>query len=260
MKDEVGFCKTGRKAVVNSSFLHFQEEPELVAKGGSGTIFFSFCNLYCVFCQNYTISQLGEGSEVDAAGLARLMLTLQKEGAENINFVSPTHVIAQIIEALCIAAAEGLRLPLVYNCGGYESLDVLKTIEGVFDIYMPDIKYADDAIAMRFSHVPRYWEHVRQAVKEMHRQVGDLVIENGTAKRGLLVRHLVLPSGSAGSLAVLSFLKDEISLDTYVNIMNQYRPCYQAYHYEEIAREPSRDEFEAVVRSAHELGFRRGFK
>jgi putative pyruvate formate lyase activating enzyme len=259
VKEEVGFCKTKTKAVVSSYFLHFGEEPELVGRGGSGTIFFSYCNLGCLYCQNYTISWLGEGREVDAEELAKMMLILQRKGAENINFVTPTHVVFQIIEALCIAIEEGLNLPLVYNCGGYESVDTLKMIEGVFDIYMPDIKYADNKIAKKFSFAPDYWKVVKEATKEMHRQVNDLVIENGIAKRGLLIRHLVLPNRVADSFKILDFIKEEISLHTYINIMEQYYPCYRAYEFKELSRRITLDEYQEVVEYARKIGLYRGF-
>ena len=259
IKGEVGFCKTKTKAIVSSYFLHFGEEPELVGRGGSGTIFFSYCSLGCLYCQNYTISHLGEGREVDSEELAKMMLILQREGAENINFVTPTHVVFQIIEALCIAIEEGLNLPLVYNCGGYESVDTLKMIEGVFDIYMPDIKYADNKIAKKFSFAPDYWKVVKEATKEMHRQVNDLVIENGIAKRGLLIRHLVLPNRVADSFKILDFIKEEISLHTYINIMEQYYPCYRAYEFKELSRRITLDEYQEVIEYVKKLGFYRGF-
>jgi putative pyruvate formate lyase activating enzyme len=260
IKGEVGFCKTRTKAIVSSYFLHFGEEPPIVGKGGSGTIFFSYCNLGCLYCQNYTISHLGEGREVEAEELAKMMLILQEEGAENINFVTPTHVISPIIDALCIAVEEGLNLPLVYNCGGYESVETLKTIEKVFDIYMPDIKYADNKVANKFSFAPDYWEIVKEATKEMYRQVKDLVIENGVTKRGLLVRHLVLPNRLADSFRILDFIKNEISSHTYVNIMEQYYPCYRAYEFKELSRRITLDEYQEVVEYAKKLGLYRGFQ
>lgn len=228
-----------------------------MGRGGSGTIFFSFCNLGCIYCQNYTISHQGEGEEVTPQVLARMMITLQENGAENINFVTPTHVIAQIVEALPLAIEKGLRLPLVYNCGGYESCEVLKLIEGVFDIYMPDIKYSDNRIALKFSNAPNYWEIVTSAVVEMHRQVGDLIIKEGRALRGLLIRHLVLPNRLAGSFKILDFIKKEISSDTYVNIMAQYYPCYKAYQFEELSRRITEEEYSEVIEYAKRIGLRR---
>lgn len=257
--DETGFCEIGRLAKVSNFFLHFGEEQELVGEGGSGTIFFSGCNLRCIFCQNYTLSHLGEGQIVTPQELAGMMLVLQNNGAENINFVTPTQVIAQIIEALPLAINKGLTLPLVYNCGGYENPEVLRLIKGIFDIYMPDIKYADDEIAAKFSCAPDYWEKVKTVIKEMYSQVGDLLIEEGIAKRGLLLRHLVLPQRLAGSFEILDFIKEEISLDTYVNIMEQYRPCYRAGEFKELSRRLTDREYEEVIEYAQKIGLYRGF-
>ncbi len=258
LKGERGFCRSGRQASVNSFFLHFGEEPELVGTGGSGTIFFSYCNLGCLYCQNYTLSHFGEGKEVETQQLARMMLVLQREGAENINFVTPTHIIFQILEALEIAIEGGLTIPLVYNCGGYESVEVLRIIEGVFDIYMPDIKYADNQIAQKFSLVSDYWEVVQEAVKEMHRQVQDLVIEDGRSKRGLLIRHLVLPQGLASSFKVLDFIR-QLSGHSYVNIMDQYHPCYKAFNFKELSRPITEEEYRRVIDYARRIGLYRGF-
>ncbi len=225
----LGFCRTSQRARVSSYFPHHGEEDPLRGTRGSGTIFFSYCNLRCQFCQNYEISQLGEGRTRDAQEIASMMLELQWMGCHNINFVSPTHVVAQIIEAVAIAAKAGLHIPLVYNTGGYDSLEALALLDGIIDIYMPDMKYGDAAIARKYSKIKDYPQHNRAAVKEMHRQVGDLVLdERGIAQRGLLVRHLVLPGGLAGTEAVMRFLAEEVSPDTYVNIMGQYRPEYKA--------------------------------
>jgi len=259
LEGELGFCRTGRHAKVNSFFLHFGEEPELVGRGGSGTIFLSYCNLGCIYCQNYNLSHLGEGTITSPEELAKMMISLQNIGAENINFVTPTHVIAQIIEALIIAIDKGLTLPLVYNCGGYESEIILKELEGVFDIYMPDIKYSDNTVAAKYSHAPDYWEIVKAAVKEMYRQVGDLVVEKGVAKIGLLIRHLVLPNKLAGSEAVFDFIKEKLSVDAYVNIMAQYHPCYEAFQYDEISRKITPEEYSQAVKYAHSIGLHRGF-
>jgi putative pyruvate formate lyase activating enzyme len=223
-------CRTGEKAVVNSYGAHHGEEAPLSGWAGSGTIFFSWCNLRCVFCQNWEISQRGIGREVEPHELADLMLDLQSQGCHNINLVSPSHVVAQILAAVLIAARGGLRLPLVYNTGGYDSPEALALLDGVVDIYMPDMKYADSATAHRYSHVRGYWEVNRAAVLEMHRQVGELVLDrNGIAQRGLLVRHLVLPGDLANTEQVLAFIAESISRATYVNIMDQYFPCYRAY-------------------------------
>ncbi|MBN3039634.1 MAG: radical SAM protein [Candidatus Omnitrophica bacterium] len=255
--DELGFCGAGKLARVSSAFLHFGEEPEIVGKGGSGTIFFSFCNLGCIYCQNYSISNIGEGHDISAEMLADNMLKLKSQGAENINFVTPTHYIAQIIESLVIAVEKGLNIPLVYNCGGYEKAEVLKLVEGVFDIFMPDIKYSDREVSEKYSQAGDYWEVVKGSVKEMHRQVGDLEIDSGVVKKGLLIRHLVLPQKQAGSFKVLDFIKEEISADTYVNIMKQYFPCFRADEYDELKRRITFNEYDEVVKYASKLGLTR---
>ena len=217
------------RARVSSFFPHMGEEDPLRGARGSGTIFFSNCNLRCQYCQNYEISQEGQGQLVDAEDIAVMMLTLQSMGCHNINFVSPSHVVAQIIEAVHLAAQRGLRLPLVYNTGGYDSMAALTLLDGIVDIYMPDMKYADAETAERYSKIKDYPARNQAAVKEMHRQVGDLRMdEGGVALRGLLVRHLVLPGGLAGTGAITRFLAEEVSAETYINIMGQYRPEYKA--------------------------------
>jgi putative pyruvate formate lyase activating enzyme len=250
-------CHTGERALVSSYGPHFGEEDPLVGRRGSGTIFFTWCNLRCQFCQNYDISQGGQGREVEPEDLARMMLSLQSQGCHNVNLVSPSHVVPQILVALLIAAEAGLRLPLVYNTGGYDSLQTLKLLDGVVDIYMPDMKYADAGAGRRFSRVANYPAVNRSAVKEMHRQVGDLVIDDhGVARRGLLVRHLVLPEGIAGTTEVVRFLRDEISSNTYINVMAQYRPCYRAHDLPPLDRPITRDEYAKAVRLAAEAGLR----
>lgn len=225
----LGICKTSRRARVASFGPHMGEEDPLRGRRGSGTIFFANCNLRCAFCQNHDISQQMAGQTYDAADIADMMLQLQAMGCHNINLVSPSHVVAQIIEAVALAAPRGLRLPLVYNTGGYDSPEALHLLDGIIDIYMPDLKYSDPTVARRYSKIPDYVTHNQTAVKEMHRQVGDLAVdEQGIARRGLLVRHLVLPDGLAGTSDVMRFLAEEISADTYVNIMGQYRPAYLA--------------------------------
>ncbi len=227
---KIGFCRTGTLPRVSSYFPHLGEEDCLRGWRGSGTIFFANCNMRCQYCQNYEISALGQGTEITPEALAGMMLELQEAGCHNINFVSPSHVVAPILVAVLIAAQAGLRLPLVYNTGGYDSPEALALLDGVIDIYMPDMKYGDAAIAQKYSKVPDYPRHNYRAVREMHRQVGDLVIDpaTGLARRGLLVRHLILPGGLAGTKAVMRFLAKEISPDTYVNLMPQYRPAYRA--------------------------------
>ena len=232
----------------------------MVGRGGSGTIFFTWCNLGCMYCQNYSISHLGEGSEVKPDELAALMLSLQKRGAHNINFVTPTHVIAQIIEALILAIEKGLRLPLVYNSGGYDKLSTLKEIDGVFDIYMPDAKYSDEHPSFKYSTAKDYWQVCQDAPLEMHRQVGDLIMdEYGVAKKGLLIRHLVLPNRIAGSFKVLDFISKKISKNSYVNIMNQYYPSFKGYSNKELSRRITQQEFDEVLEYATKIGLHRGF-
>lgn len=251
-------CRTGRRAVVYSSGPHHGEEDPLRGTRGSGTIFFSWCNLRCVFCQNRDISQRGPGQEVGPDELAGMMLALQGLGCHNINLVSPSHVVAQIISAVEIAARNGLRLPLVYNTGGYDSPEALALLDGIIDIYMPDMKYGDSGIARRYSRVRNYVEYNRVAVAEMHRQVGDLVLdERGIAQRGLLVRHLVLPGNLAGTGQVLAFIARKISPDTYLNLMDQYRPCYRAGENPPLDRTLRTEEFEAALALAARYGLHR---
>lgn len=258
LKDEKGFCKTGRNAVVSSFGPHFGEEKVLVGRFGSGTIFFTHCNLACVFCQNYDISQLGRGKEVSAKELANTMLELQRMGCHNINLVSPTHCVPQIMEALLHAFEEGLKVPIVYNTGGYDSVDTLKLLEGIIDIYMPDIKYGDDERGMRYSSAPNYFSLAKSAVREMHRQVGDLKTDDrGIAVKGLLVRHLVLPNNLAGTEKVMEFLATEISTETFVNIMDQYRPLHKAFRYPELSRSITRMEFKRAIEIAQNYGIHR---
>jgi len=255
---EGAVCRTGERAVVYGFGPHHGEEEVLRGWNGSGTIFFGWCNLRCVFCQNWEISQRGAGERVEPGDIASMMTRLQDQGCHNINLVSPSHVVAQILAALLIAARQGLRLPLVYNTGGYDSLEALALLDGIIDIYMPDMKYGDSEIARKYSKVRNYVEVNRAAVKEMHRQVGDLVIdENGIARRGLLVRHLVLPAGLAGTDKVLDFLAREISLQTYINLMDQYRPCYRADQYPLLNRPITQDEYQAALKLAEKLGLYR---
>jgi putative pyruvate formate lyase activating enzyme len=251
-------CRTGEQAEVYSFGPHHGEENVLRGWKGSGTIFFSWCNLRCVFCQNWEISQRGRGEKVEPEDIARAMIQLQEQGCHNINLVSPSHVVAQILGALGIAARKGLRLPLVYNTGGYDSLEALALLDGVIDIYMPDMKYGDSQTARKYSKVEDYVEVNHAAVREMHRQTGDLVIdENGIARRGLLVRHLVLPGGLAGTEKVLDFLAREISPQTYINLMDQYRPCYRVDEFPPLNRPTTGDEYRAALKLAQRLGLHR---
>ncbi|MFH1610220.1 MAG: radical SAM protein [Candidatus Bipolaricaulota bacterium] len=254
---ERGFCRAGLTPWIASFGPHFGEERVLVGSGGSGTVFFSGCNLRCLFCQNYTISQLGEGEEVPVQELARVMLHLQEIGCANVNLVTPTHQTPQIVDALARAREDGLRLPVVWNCGGYEALETLRFLDGIVDVYMPDLKYGDSRVATHLSSAPGYFEAAQVALAEMHRQVGDLVVEGGVAVRGLLVRHLVLPEGLAGSEAALRFIADEISKDTYVNVMAQYRPAHRARENPPLSRPITDAEHENVLALARRLGLRR---
>jgi putative pyruvate formate lyase activating enzyme len=259
LNDEYGGCRSGRFAAVASSGPHFGEEAPLVGLHGSGTIFFAGCNLHCVFCQNHTISQHA-GKPVSAEELALYMIELQERGCHNINLVSPTHVIAQIVEALPIAIRNGFTLPLVYNSGGYDSVETLKLLAGIIDIYMPDAKYGDNAPGLRYSDAASYRDVSRAALQEMHAQAGDLFINtNGIARRGLLIRHLVLPEDGARSRDVLRFIAHKLSKNSYVNIMAQYHPCYHAYKYRELDHGISMKEYTALLTYARSLGLHRGF-
>jgi putative pyruvate formate lyase activating enzyme len=256
-----GNCRSGILPKVSSAHRHFGEEPPLVGMFGSGTIFFTNCNLDCKYCQNYDISHQGIGVEVSIQDLAEMMLDLQNVGCHNINLVTPTHFVPQIVDALIIAREKGLQIPLVYNCGGYESVETLKLLDKIIDIYMPDIKYSSNENALKYSGVSDYWDVVREAVKEMHRQVGDLVINYlGIARRGLIIRHLVLPNDIAGSKKVLEFIAKEISIDSYVNIMDQYRPLYLANRYPELNRHITKKEYMEVINYARQIGLHRGFE
>ncbi|MBE0597051.1 MAG: radical SAM protein [Desulfuromonadales bacterium] len=251
-------CRTGRQARVHSWGPHQGEERPLSGRRGSGTIFFSWCNLNCVFCQNWSISRRGEGTEVSTAELATMMLELQGRGCHNLNLVSPSHVVPQILDALALAAAQGLRLPVVYNSGGYDSPQALALLAGVVDIYLADMKFADSQIARPLVGVGDYAEVNQTAVRQMHRQVGDLVLDRtGIARRGLLVRHLVLPGNLAGTDRILEFLAREISPATYLNLMDQYRPCYRAEEFPPLDRSPSRAEYRQALATAHRLGLNR---
>ncbi len=252
---DLGVCRTGARAVVASYHPHFGEESVLRGTRGSGTIFFCWCNLRCVYCQNYEISQRGDGLPVDAEELAEMMLSLQRRGCHNVNLVTPSHVIPQILRAVALAAERSLRLPLVYNTGGYDDVRALRLLDGVVDIYMPDAKYADSEVGRRLSRVRDYPERNREAIKEMHRQVGDLVIgADGLARRGLLVRHLVLPGDLAGTRAVARFLAREVSPDTYVNLMDQYYPAYRAFRYPPLDRRLTRREYLTALEAARAEG------
>lgn len=271
-KNKNGYCHSGIELIVSSTGPHFGEEEELVGSGGSGTIFLTNCNLCCLYCQNYEISHLGRGRIISPEELVEEMLYLQKLGCDNINLVTPTHFVPQLVKTIKIACEMGLRLPIVFNCGGYESLETIRILDGIIDIYMPDIKYgskphhpeelkdSDTNPAEKYSNAPDYFEKCKEAVKEMHHQVGDLEIVDGIAQRGLLIRHLVLPNNLAGSEKILKFIAEEISPDTYVNIMDQYRPMYKAERFPELNRRPTLSEHNEVIEIAENYGLHRGFK
>ncbi len=255
LEGETGVCKTGVKAWVSSYSPHFGEEAPLVGYHGSGTIFFTHCNLLCSFCQNYDISHEGNGVEVTNVQLATFMLQLQKMGCHNINFVTPSHVIPQILSALEIAVENGLSVPLIYNTSAYDNVDSLKLLDGIIDIYMPDFKFWDSEISQKTCKAKDYPEKAKEAIKEMHRQVGDLIIaENGIAKQGLLVRHLVLPHDLANTRKIMRFIYQEISPNTYVNIMPQYRPCGIAYEIFELSSPLSQKDYNLALQAAKEEG------
>jgi putative pyruvate formate lyase activating enzyme len=266
LDDERGFCRTGLLPVIASLGPHFGEEPPLVGQNGSGTIFVTHCNLSCEYCQNYDISQCGNGETVSCEILAGMMIQLQQRNCHNINLVTPSHVVPQIIRSIGIAAEQGLHIPIVYNSGGYDSADTLLLLDGIVDIYMPDAKYGSDEVAMALSHAPEYVASMKAALKEMHRQVGDLVIRDGIAERGMIIRHLVLPENLAGSDSVLPWIAQEISRDSYVNIMNQYRPSWHASSkslsspYQSLGRRITNDEYLSAIRCALDSGLHRGFQ
>lgn len=258
LEGERGFCETGRKAKVASYNAHFGEESPLVGKYGSGTIFMSSCNLLCSFCQNYDISHQAEGVEVEPEHLCAMMIHLAQRGCHNINFVTPSHMVPQIIEALILAIDQGLNVPLVYNSSAYDCKETLELLDGVFDIYMPDFKFWDGQWAERFCKAPDYREVASEAIKEMHRQVGDLVMDDeGIALAGLLVRHLVMPNHVSGTEEIMEFLSRQISPDTYVNVMDQYRPCGRANQDEFISRRLNAQEYRDAVTSAKNAGLTR---
>lgn len=260
MVGEIGYCGAGKNLKVSSAFSHFGEERPLVGRNGSGTIFLTHCNLRCTFCQNYDISHEGVGDDLVSSQLAAAMLNLQKQGCHNINFVTPTHFAPQIIAALPEAIRRGLNLPIVYNCGGYESLEVIQLLDGIVDIYMPDAKFSSKEYATRFAEAPDYFGVLKSILKEMHRQVGALKISvDGVARRGLLIRHLVMPNGTAGSEQILKFIATQLGTDNYVNIMTQYHPCYLAKDDPLINRRITSAEYRAAIEIAKKYGLHRGF-
>lgn len=258
IEGERGYCRSPSEVVISGISAHFGEERPLVGAYGSGTIFFAGCGLRCVFCQNDDISMRLDGATVSSEGLAKAMFDLQERGCHNINLVTPTHYVPQIVRAVGHAAELGLTIPIVYNCGGYESLEVLQLLDGIIDIYMPDIKFLEPDLSKRFCDAADYPVVARQAVKEMQRQVGDLVTDHeGIALRGLIIRHLVMPSCLENTRKVIQFIRDEISPEAYVNIMSQYHPCYRASEFPLIARRITQEEYRSALKFAEDLGLKR---
>ena len=260
LNNQLGFCKTGKKAKVYSYFCHHGEEPGISGVKGSGTIFFSNCNLRCVYCQNYEFSQSDKGKETGEEEIASFMLELQQEACHNINFVTPTHNIPQILKAIVLAVDKGLKIPLVYNSSGYDSTETLRLLEGIFDIYLPDARYADSQTALRLSQAKDYPAINQAALKEMHRQVGnarfgpDEIIE-----KGLLIRHLVLPNKLSGTEEIMSFIARELGTDTYISLMSQYFPCHKAKDYPELTRRLTREEYQEAMDIMHSHGLHNGW-
>ncbi len=258
--DKLGFCRSGLNPVISSVSPHHGEEPPLSGTKGSGTIFFANCNLRCVYCQNYPISQMGNGVERTPGDLACQMVWLQEQGCHNLNLVTPTHFMPQILKAFGIARDRGFNLPLVYNTSGYESLEALQLLEGIVDIYLPDMRYSDDSAARTYSLAPHYTEINRAAIREMFRQTGNLVLdEEGIAMRGLIVRHLVLPNGLSGTEGVMKFLADEISKDVYISLMSQYFPAFKAHEFKELSRRIRADEYEEACQIMRKYGLENGW-
>lgn len=261
LKNESGFCGLARNPIIYSYMAHYGEEPPISGINGSGTVFFSGCNMRCVYCQNYEFSQSVEKSrEVDSEKLADIMLKLQDMNCHNINLVTPTHVLPQILIALNLAISKGLKIPLVYNTGGYDSVDMIKLLDGIVDIYLPDMRYSDSAAAKKYSCAVDYPGYNREAVKEMHRQVGEAVIsENGIMKRGLIIRHLVLPYDISGTNETMKFIAKEVSQDTHISLMSQYLPLYKATQFKDISRRITHQEYEFARKIMHGYGIFNGW-
>lgn len=258
--DDLGICQASTSLKISSAFSHFGEEPELVGLHGSGTFFLSHCNLLCEFCQNCEISHFHEGQTISPHQMAMLMVRLQKQGCHNINFVTPTHYVPQIIESVQIALQEDLTVPLVYNCGGYESVETLQLLESIIDIYMPDFKFATEKSGKKYADAPDYYEIASAAITEMHRQVGDLIVDkNGLAKQGLLIRHLVLPGLVEESKNILKFIARNLSTNSYVNLMAQYHPAHHSHKFPELKRRITYSEIQEVKNYARTVGLHRGF-
>ena len=259
-RGEIGKCCATATVMVSSYNDHHGEEPPISGSRGSGTIFLTNCDLKCVYCQNYPISQLGHGNEVSESELARMMLSLQERGCHNINFVTPTHYMPQILSALAAAAEQGLRLPVVYNTSGYELVEILKLLDGIVDVYMPDMRYADDEMGLKYSNAPGYATRNREAVREMHRQVGDLKVDDdGVAVRGLVIRLLVLPGSIGGTEETLEFIAREISRKSFIGLMAQYFPAHKGSLYPPLDRKITRDEYARALKKMRELGLTKGW-
>ncbi|MBL7196896.1 MAG: radical SAM protein [Candidatus Omnitrophica bacterium] len=257
---EKGFCRVGLNPVVCSFMPHHGEEPPISGTRGSGTIFFSFCNLKCLYCQNYNFSQEGEGEEVSIEKLSDFMLYLQGLCCHNINLVTPTHVMPQILKALYIAIEKGLNIPIVYNTSGYELPEIIKILDGIVDIYLVDMRYGDSQYSEKYSQASNYPYFNQGAVKEMHRQVGDAEFDkNNIINKGLLVRHLVLPNKISGTEKIMGFLSKEISKKTYISLMSQYHPYYQAYKYPEISRRITKEEYQQALDCLSKYGLENGW-
>jgi len=260
VKGEFGFCKTALLPKVCSYMPHHGEEPPISGKRGSGTIFFSCCNMACVYCQNYEFSQLGQGREVDFGKLADFMLQLQHMGCHNLNLVTPTHVMPQILKSLGIAIRHGFKLPIVYNTGGYELPEIIRLLDGIIDVYLVDMRYADGEHSLKYSLAADYPDYNQEAVKEMHRQVGAVETDaEGIIKKGLIIRHLVLPNGLSGSDKLMQFISNEISKDTYISLMSQYTPYFKAQEFKELKRRISYQEYEEAQDSMHKYGLYNGW-
>lgn len=260
LKDEKGFCKTGLKPRVYSFMAHHGEEPSISGEKGSGTIFFSNCNMACVYCQNYEFSQRGEGREVDFEELSSMMLELEKAGCHNVNLVTPTHIMPQILKALKLAVSKGLKIPIVYNSGGYELPQVIKLLDGIVDVYLVDMRYADQGPAVKYSSAPDYPRYNMESVKEMHRQVGSAEIDsNGIIKKGLVIRHIVLPHKICGTDKIMKFIKEELSQDTCLSLMSQYLPYYKASAFQDISRRITEGEYEEAKDGLQKYGLHNGW-
>lgn len=260
LEGQLGRCKCGDKVKIALASVHHFEEPCISGTNGSGTVFFSGCNLNCKYCQNYEISQLGKGIEISIEELADIFLKQQNKGVHNINLVTPTMYAYQIIEAIKIARGKGLNIPIIYNSNGYENVSTLKALEGYIDVYLPDLKYYDDDLAMRYSGIPHYFENASQAIQEMYRQVGAPKLnEDGIITKGMMIRHLVLPGQIENSKQVLRWIKNNIDENAYINIMAQYFPCYKAKEIEELNRKLTKEEYEEIERFVYDLDIKDGY-